>query len=177
MTAMTRSSRKLRAHADADVGELTIIPYLDILMNLILFMLLSMTGLGVMRVLKASPEMSGSGPASSAPVSVLVDASGYVVTAGETTRALPKVEGRWPLAELTAVLTDVKASRPGDRRLVLRATPALGFEDLVATMDAAREGPGRLPLFPDVTLASEGEAPGEAQLGEEVRPGAHRAAP
>lgn len=177
MTAMTRSSRKLRAHADADVGELTIIPYLDILMNLILFMLLSMTGLGVMRVLKVSADGGGGGAMSASPVSVLVDASGYVVTAGDLTRSLPKVEGRWPLAELTAVLTNVKASRPGDQRLVLRASPGLGFEDLVATMDAAREGPGRQSLFPDVTLASEGEAPGEAQLGEEARPGAHRAAP
>lgn len=177
MTAMTRSSRKLRAHAEADVGELTIIPYLDILMNLILFMLLSMTGLGVMRVLKASAETTGIGSTSASPVSVLVDDSGFVVTAGEMALSLPKIEGRWPLAALTAALTKVKASRPGDRRLVLRATPALGFEDLVATMDAAREGPGRQLLFPDVTLASEGEAPGEAQLGEEGRPGAHRAAP
>ncbi len=177
MTAMTRSSRRLRAHAEADVGELTIIPYLDILMNLILFMLLSMTGLGVMRVLKATAEAPGSGATSASPVAVLVDASGYVVTAGDVTISLPKVEGRWPLAELTAVLTKVKASRPGDRRLILRASPALGFEDLVATMDAAREGPGRQPLFPDVTLASEGEAPGEPQLGEEDGPGSHRAAP
>lgn len=177
MTAMTRSSRKLRAHAEADVGELTIIPYLDILMNLILFMLLSMTGLGVMRVLKATAETPGSGAATSAPVSVLVDASGYDVTAGEMTLSLPKVEGRWPLAALTTALINVKASRPGDRRLVLRASPALGFEDLVATMDAAREGPGRQLLFPDVTLASEGEAPREPQLGEEDGPGAHRAAP
>ena len=174
---MTRSSRKLRAHAEADVGELTIIPYLDILMNLILFMLLSMTGLGVMRVLKASAETPGSGSSSASPVSVLVDASGFVVTAGDTTLSLPKVDARWPLTELTAALIDVKASRPGDRRLILRASAALGFEDLVATMDAAREGPGRQTLFPDVTLASEGEAPGEAQLGEEDGPGAHRAAP
>lgn len=174
---MTRSSRKLRAATEAEVGELTIVPYLDILMNLILFMLLSMTGLGVMRVLKASPETAGPGVASASPVSVLVDASGYVVTDGDTTISLAKVDGRWPLAELTAALTKVKASRPGDRRLVVRAAPALGFEDLVATMDAAREGPGRTPLFPDVTLASEGEAPGEPQLGEEDRPGAHRATP
>jgi biopolymer transport protein ExbD len=174
---MARSSRKLRAHVEAEVGELTIIPYLDILMNLILFMLLSMTGLGVMRVLKASSQTPGSGLAKGAPVTVLVDASGYVVTTDDTTVSLPKIDERWPLAELTAALTIVKASRTGDRRLVLRASPGLGFEDLVATMDAAREGPARQPLFPDVTLASEGEAPGEAQLGKEARPGAHRPAP
>lgn len=38
MSAMT--NRKLRAEVEAETGELTLVPYLDILMNLILFMIL-----------------------------------------------------------------------------------------------------------------------------------------
>ena len=39
------SKRKLRIRGHEEGGELNIVPYLDILMNLIMFMLLSITGL------------------------------------------------------------------------------------------------------------------------------------
>ena len=39
------SRRKLKPREEEEMGELNIVPYLDILMNLIIFMLLSMTGL------------------------------------------------------------------------------------------------------------------------------------
>src|SRR5215475_14027335 len=47
------SKRKLRME-DVEFGELNIVPYLDILMNLIIFMLLSMTGLAVLGILNVN---------------------------------------------------------------------------------------------------------------------------
>src|SRR4051794_38957215 len=54
------SKRKLRPKEEEETGELNIVPYLDIMMNLIMFMLLSMTGLvcfGVLNV--AAPKYGG----------------------------------------------------------------------------------------------------------------------
>ena len=53
------SKRKLRPHEDEDVGELNIVPYLDILMNLIIFMLLSMTGLAAFGILNVNAPNYG----------------------------------------------------------------------------------------------------------------------
>ena len=56
------SRRKLKPREEEEAGELNIVPYLDILMNLILFMLLSITGLASFGILNVSAPNYG-GPA------------------------------------------------------------------------------------------------------------------
>jgi len=53
------SRRKLRPSAEEGHGELNIVPYLDILMNLIIFMLLSMTGLAAFGILNVNAPNYG----------------------------------------------------------------------------------------------------------------------
>src|SRR5262249_61465432 len=53
------SKRKLRIHEHTDIGELNIVPYLDILMNLIMFMLLSITGLSAFGILNVNAPNYG----------------------------------------------------------------------------------------------------------------------
>src|SRR5712692_4491240 len=79
------SKRKLRL-AEAEFGELNIVPYLDILMNLIIFMLLSMTGLAVFGILNVNAPNYGGATASmnqeGAPkllLSVLISKKGFFV--------------------------------------------------------------------------------------------------
>src|SRR5437879_4646680 len=60
------SKRKLRPSDEEHTGELNIVPYLDILMNLILFMLLSMTGLAAFGILNVNAPNYG-GPAAGGP--------------------------------------------------------------------------------------------------------------
>ncbi len=55
------SRRKLKPKEEDEMGELNIVPYLDILMNLIIFMLLSMTGLATLGVLNVSAPAFGGG--------------------------------------------------------------------------------------------------------------------
>ena len=64
------SKRKLKANEEGHAGELNIVPYLDILMNLIIFMLLSMTGLAAFGILNVSAPNYGpsvGGPAAEDP--------------------------------------------------------------------------------------------------------------
>src|SRR5262245_12654341 len=56
------SRRKLRPSEEEEVGELNIVPYLDILMNLIIFMLLSMTGLVTFGILNVNAPSYGGAP-------------------------------------------------------------------------------------------------------------------
>ncbi|HXX29662.1 MAG TPA: biopolymer transporter ExbD, partial [Myxococcaceae bacterium] len=53
------SRRKLKIREDTELGELNIVPYLDILMNLIMFMLLSITGLAAFGILNVSAPNYG----------------------------------------------------------------------------------------------------------------------
>src|SRR5262245_66258112 len=55
------SRRKLRPSEEEEVGELNIVPYLDILMNLLIFMLLSMTGLATFGILNVNAPNYGAG--------------------------------------------------------------------------------------------------------------------
>lgn len=83
------SKRRLRPQEEEIHGELNIVPYLDILMNLIIFMLLSMTGLVSYGVLNVSaPKYAPVGAASSSAedptkpkllLTVLVSEKGFFV--------------------------------------------------------------------------------------------------
>lgn len=141
------TNRTLRADVEAETGELTLVPYLDILMNLILFMILSMTGLGAMKVINAT-RVTGQGSGEGAPVSVVIDDAGFVVRQGEHVATVPRRDGEWDQAGLRKALESVS----GGSRLLVSAASGVQFEVLVATMDAARTTADGKPLFPDVTL-------------------------
>ena len=53
------SKRKLRIRGRQEGQELNIVPYLDILMNLIMFMLLSITGLSAFGILNVNAPNYG----------------------------------------------------------------------------------------------------------------------
>src|SRR5260370_21756212 len=95
------SRRKLRME-ELDFGELNIVPYLDILMNLIIFMLLSMTGLAIFGTLNVNAPNYGSAavapPQSNTPkllLSVLISKRGFFV-AGTGAVLGQQAEGQAP---------------------------------------------------------------------------------
>lgn len=55
------SKRKLKPKEEDEMGELNIVPYLDILMNLIIFILLSMSGLAAFGILNVNAPTYGGG--------------------------------------------------------------------------------------------------------------------
>lgn len=143
--------RRLRRENDSEAGELTIVPYLDILMNLILFMVVSMTGLGMLRVVIATREQPGAGAPVSTPVSVSIDADGFAIDDGSNHVEVPNERGVPDFARLRAELEQI--GRRGT--LLLRAAPGIDYQLLISTMDAARTTADGRPLFADVTLAQE----------------------
>lgn len=154
MSTAFRLRKGSAAPAD-EPGELNVIPYLDILMNLIIFVLLSMTGLATWGVVNATaPALArpGDGPAPPPVVqlSVLVSRGGFTVaTADEVVLRTPALD---PVA-LRAGLVRLKATLPATTKVFIAADAEVPFETLVATMDAARETDDHHALFPDVSLA------------------------
>lgn len=177
------SRRKLKIKEEEETGELNIVPYLDILMNLIIFMLLSMTGLAAFGILNVNAPNYGGGAAAQAPgdegpkllltvgisnKGFYVAATGGVLGAGATEAAQPaapgqgaptiplKADGKHDYGALNAQMVKIKQEFPNETKVIIAAQNEVPYETLVATMDACRETMGRERrlLFPDVTLGA-----------------------
>ena len=172
-----------RIHDEEHAGELNIVPYLDIVTNLVMFMLLSMTGLVAFGVVNVSaPRIGGDAAAAgeNAPRLLLTVAIGkqgfYVAGAGgvlggpadqpAVDRKQPptvplRADGRYDYATLTAQMLRIKERYPGETNLILSADEDVPYDVLVQTMDACREAKvpkadgsvERKPLFFDVSLS------------------------
>ncbi|QRK07658.1 biopolymer transporter ExbD [Archangium violaceum] len=170
------SRRKLKPREEEETGELNIVPYLDILMNLILFMLLSINGLAAFGILNVNAPSYG-GPNSTVAqqqdsdkpqltLSVLISKKGHFVNSenailgskdGAPSPTIPiKADGSYDYAALNAQMVEIKKAFPSETKVIVAADPEIPYEALIQTMDAIRETqarPHRL-LFPDVTLGA-----------------------
>ena len=168
------SKRRLRPKEDEEVGDLNIVPYLDILMNLIIFMLLSMTGLAVFGIVNVNAPSYGapSAGASDQPqeqpllLTVSVGKDGFTVAAkgavlggaeGAGGPTVPKKpNGEYDFVGLNAKMAEIKTAFPNESKVIIAADPDVQYEAVVGTMDATREKMDDKTklLFNDVTLAT-----------------------
>src|SRR5512145_1263901 len=149
---------KRRIHVHEHTGELNIVPYLDIVVNLVMFMLLSMTGLITLGVLNVSaPKIGGEAAAAgdSQPKLLLTVAIGregfYVAGAGgvlgadapkpDATRppTIPLRDGKYDYATLSEQMKRIKEQFPNESAVILSADMDVPYEVLIQTMDACRE--------------------------------------
>jgi biopolymer transport protein TolR len=170
-----------RVMVEEHMGELNIVPYLDVVVNLVMFMLLSMTGLISLGVLNVSaPRIGGETVAAAAetgPKLLLTVAIGrqgfYIAGAGGVLGSdannpdpgrpptIPLKAGKYDYAALTEQLAKIKEQFPSETQVILSADPDVLYDTLVQTMDACRDmvvkqGEGlfeRKPLFFDVSLS------------------------
>lgn len=166
------SRRKLKPREEEELGELNIVPYLDILMNLIIFMLLSITGLTSFGILNVNAPSYG-GPTTGVSqeekpeeqklvLSVLISKKGLFINtqhtvlgeeAGAPTVPL-KADGTYDYDALNAEMVKVKGAVPTETKVIVAAESDTTYEVLIQTMDAIRETKDRRVLFPDVTLGA-----------------------
>ena len=172
------SRRKLKPAEEEGGTELNIIPYLDILMNLIMFMLLSITGLatfGVLNVVAPTYGSAGVGQNPDKPdlvLTVLISKKGFFVagsgavlgqnngqasTSGAPTVPV-KADGTYDYGTLTTQMVAIKKEFPKKIDVIIGAEGDVPYDALVQTMDAVREAPGAgrhgQELFPEVTLTA-----------------------
>jgi biopolymer transport protein ExbD len=171
-----------RVREEEHTGELNIVPYLDVVVNLVMFMLLSMTGLITLGVLNVSaPKLGGdaaaAGAADAQPKLLLTVAIGrqgfYVAGANGVLGAdapspdaarpptIPLRDGKYDYATLSAQMKRIKEQFPNESAVILSADPDVLYDVLIQTMDACREvsvttadgKSERRPLFFDVSLS------------------------
>lgn len=154
-------------------GELNIVPFLDIVVNIIIFLLA--TTQAVLAVAEIDAQLPQTGrrvggaqadSEQSLNLSVTITASGIIVTGSggklapgcQDTQAgrvitVPRRNGDFDWAGLTQCAARVKQSFPNENTVIVSADPEIEFKELVRSMDALR-AEGERELFPRVRLSA-----------------------
>ena len=154
-------------------GELNIVPFLDIVMNIIMFLLATtQTVLLIAEIVAQLPQLGrGRGAqteGSALNLSVTVTPEGVVVagsggklapgcatTAGGRVITIPKTAAGYDWAALTACVARVKAEPQfaDETQVIVGADPTIQYEHMIRAMDALRNQ-GTNELFPNVMLSA-----------------------
>jgi biopolymer transport protein ExbD len=177
---MERLIRRRTRHLQFGVrtGELNIVPYLDIMVNLIMFMLVTITTSVALSVLGVSAPRYGQAqtagaaqpPRDELQFTVLISLKGFYVSMrgqyalpdgqvlprGAPRPEAPTVPRRgedYDYDGLTALAERVKDASPRETRVILVADYRIPYDTVIRTMDALRVK-GTKELFPDVFLGT-----------------------
>lgn len=174
---------KRRARPEEKPGELNVVPYLDVIVNLVMFMLMSMTGFITFQMINVTtPDLAADASTSSTPppeapkeefvLNVSISKKGFYIAAtggvlgGDTPadgqpadpNATPPTipltaQGEYDYEALTLKMAAIKDQKPDHSQFFLAADKSISYEVIVATMDATR-GDTQRTLFPDVAFAA-----------------------
>jgi biopolymer transport protein ExbD len=151
------ATRRLdRRHEPAQDAELNLVSYLDVMVNLILFMLVTYTvGMGF-RTIPVDPPASAPGPAPAKldGLTVAIGAAGFQVLGDGSfrSRTIPRARGDYDYAALTRTVTEVSRDVDLASAVNIVAEPDIPYDVVVHTLDATRMDPYGQPLLPHVTL-------------------------
>jgi len=150
-------------------GELNIIPFLDIVVNLIMFLLVTvMSAVAVSQVAAQLPSYDGRCTGTGCgerglnlsvtvtPAGMIVAGSGGILSPGCADDGAAARGATVPTGDydaLTACLRRVKERFPEEESVILSADPQIPYAELVRAMDASR-GDADGALFPEVLISA-----------------------
>lgn len=159
-----RLAQPTEPSAGDDAGELNVVPYLDILMNVMIFVLasVSLSFASTLDVKGAFGRPSHDPAAAPLNLTVLLSRSGATFkTSGGSIApgcgglgsgvTVPKVGERYDAEAMKACARKLKGERADDH-VTLTADPDVPYASVVAVMDALRRD-GEGALFPEVSFA------------------------
>ena len=163
---------KSRRHVTLEENaELNLVPYMDIMVNLIMFLLFTMSGFVQMKIINVSmpaidpaDDMAGTPPPDRPKLAVvlgIVNKSGFLISLNGEFVPGPDPEkptiptspnGTYDFDKLTEKMAEVKKKEPTLTALTIVPDVAVDYKTLVDTMDAIRLDKSGKLLFPDVLL-------------------------
>ncbi len=175
-----RKLREMGEEMAEESGELNLIPYLDIVTNIIMFLLATITFSAVMGNINVNTPTTATitpGPQEDKPkqelnLTVSVSERGFTIAASggvlyegwtwgpaglvQTTNNVPTIplkDGDYDFARLTQQMRIIKDKYPDESRVIINANPQITYDKVVATMDAIRND-GPKVLFSEVLLSA-----------------------
>lgn len=158
-----REIAKRNAGEDIPGGELNVVPFLDIVTNLLLFLLATVSSAAIVGQVDA--HLAALGPRRPGPapetVSVTLTDRGIVIAApggfvppgcgpARRTSSIAIAPRDWD--SLSSCMLSVR-ERVADDRVIVSADPTIPYEDLLHAIDAVRAR-GERPLFAEVLVSA-----------------------
>ncbi len=164
-----RLSQPKEHSPDEAGGELNIVPFLDIIMNVLIFVLATIT-VSFTATIDTYPPRAGSGArAPTTPtlgLTILIVPDGFSLKArgGNVAPgcndtgpgiAIGKKDGDYDYAALKACVAKLKGAAPefkDEMGVTISANPPIPYQVVISTMDAVRKNEGGEEMFPEVTF-------------------------
>ncbi|NLE87099.1 MAG: biopolymer transporter ExbD [Myxococcales bacterium] len=167
-----RLSQPKELAPDEEGGELNIVPFLDIIVNILIFVLATVAVTFTSTIETTPPAAKGTGVRASTPTESLnltvmvvnegfsLKASGGNVAPGcegiGAGLAIPKAGGRYDYPALTRCAAKLKRSNPAfeeETQVYISANPATDYQTIIQVIDALRKMPdGSGVLFDSVNF-------------------------
>jgi biopolymer transport protein ExbD len=152
---------------EEEAGELNLVPYMDIVTNIIIFLLASVVNqVSLANINVSVPSISAGGGAGDSEVpekpplnlTVTVASSGFTIAAsGGVLPIVPKMaNGQYDYKTLTTKLKEIKSSpdNADETKATFNADANVPYDIVVATLDAMRTTDEGKVLFPDINFAA-----------------------
>jgi biopolymer transport protein ExbD len=164
--AAMRRLKNENEEAEEETGEINLVPYMDIVTNIIIFLLASVVNnVAFGNVNISSPTIaSGAGaaaleePKEELNLTVLAGANGFIIgAAGGMLPIIPKLpNGAYDYKALTAKLMEIKAQPENaeETKATFNADAHTPYNIVIETLDAMRIDATGKRLFPDVVFAA-----------------------
>jgi biopolymer transport protein ExbD len=162
--AVTRRLKEENDEAEEEIGEINLVPYMDIVTNIIIFLLAStVQQLTFGNINASSPTISQGGGASADDppdkpplnLTITVSATGFIIAAsGGVMPSIPRLGPKWDFKALTTELMKIKKEFPEETKATFNADSGIAYETVVQTLDAMREDDKGKMMFPDVIFAA-----------------------
>jgi biopolymer transport protein TolR len=161
--------RRLRAESDEieeEHGEINLVPYMDIVTNIIIFLLASVVQNVTFGNVNVTSPTIASGPGAASleepekqlNLTVLAGGTGFTIgAAGGMLPIIPKLpNGKYDYKALTAKLMEIKAdpANASETKATFNADATAPYEIVIQTLDAMRVDTAGKRLFPDVVFAT-----------------------
>ncbi len=173
LRAKMRKIREDFEEEEIENGELNLVPYLDIVTNVIMFLMMTTTFAAALADINVSAPTTTSAAAASANpdpqpkqdlnLTVQISDKGYTIAASGAVLyqndtpglvpTIPKVRGEYDADALTKKMRQIKDQFADETKVIINANPEITYEVVVQAMDAIRSD-GQKTLFPDVLLSA-----------------------
>ena len=163
-----RLSQPKEAAPGEEAGELNIVPYLDIITNVMMFVLASVS-VSFIASIDTTPPAIGGGKVRSEVSSKALNLAAFITTQGISLKTsggnvatgcndvgsgvtVPKVNEQYDFKSLTACAKRLKNASPAfkeETQVTITANPGIDYKTVIDVMDALRND-GEEDLFPEV---------------------------
>jgi len=146
------------------MDEINLVPYLDVMVNLIIFMLVTISAFLPLGILSIFPPASQAASPSAAPLqetpkperalTVFITTQGFTFAGvgGVLPPIARKPNGEYDFAALQQRAIELKRQYPDERQIIIAAEKEIRYEVLIKTMDTLRNNGDQL-LFDIVKLS------------------------